>query len=71
MAFTMSPFWFPKTAVSLFCSIPLMFGGRLMNTLVEIVAAVRRLSPSQLAELRQEVERLEKDSRAIRFDAHE
>lgn len=42
-----------------------------MDTLAEIVAAARRLSPSRLAELRQEIEQLEKDSRAIRFEARE
>jgi hypothetical protein len=42
-----------------------------MDTLAEILAAARRLSPSQLTELRQEIEQLEKDSRAIRFEARE
>ncbi|MGH7173947.1 MAG: hypothetical protein ACRELF_06155 [Gemmataceae bacterium] len=42
-----------------------------MDTLAEIVAAARRLSPSRLAELRQQIEKLEKDSRAIRFEARE
>jgi len=42
-----------------------------MNTLVEIVAAVRRLVPAQFDELRREIERVEKDSRAIRFEARE
>lgn len=42
-----------------------------MDTLAEIVAATRRLSPSQLAELREEIEQLEKECRAIRFEAAE
>ena len=40
-----------------------------MDTLQEIVAAARRLLPAQLGDLRREIERLEKESRAIRFEA--
>jgi hypothetical protein len=42
-----------------------------MDPLAEIVAAARRLSPAQLVELRREIDRLEKDSRSIRFEARE
>jgi hypothetical protein len=42
-----------------------------MDTLADIVAAARHLSPSRLAELRQEIEHLEKDAQAIRFEARE
>jgi hypothetical protein len=42
-----------------------------MDTLAEIVAAARRLDPAQLGDLQREIERLDKESRAIRFEAGE
>jgi hypothetical protein len=42
-----------------------------MDTLAEIMAAARRLLPAELSKLRCEIERLEKESRAICFEARE
>jgi hypothetical protein len=59
------------TALFLFRLILLALGAALMDTLAEIVAAARHLAPSRLTELRQEIEQLEKESRAIRFEARD
>jgi hypothetical protein len=40
-----------------------------MPTVVEIINAARSLSPAQIGELRREVERLDKESRAIHLEA--
>jgi hypothetical protein len=42
-----------------------------MDTLAEIMAAARRLLPAEHSKLRCEIERLEKESRAIRFEGRE